>query len=176
MSTRVSESKPALQTADSSSNPPKSTFKPTCVDANTYDERFEFGRGLNLATNEQCCSGKSPIGSFEIGDCITIFAIEKNANGSADSINGYHVSVDTDNENISEFLDGLEMPLEICLIGGNDHTTSEGQLLSNIENCISKSYGDLSCVTFSLLNQTPEDCDYCSACLEMDGTLTYCYY
>lgn len=134
-------------------------------------------------TDEHKYSEDKSITSFEIGDCITVFAVEKLDN-KINAIMGFHISDDTTVDEIKEeclndYIDAAEKRkfYEISIIGGTQKTTNgNGCLLNNIHQAIKDFFINEN---FKIIQEhknmnATTNFKFISANLQMDGTLTLC--
>ncbi len=139
-----------------------------------------FAKALKIGTGESRLSGASSITSIEIGDCITVFAVEK-IDGKIGCIIGWHIDDGSTIDGIREEFDKwAESDLEhdFFIIGGNQEATQgEGCLLENIHVAISGYFtGDFK-IVHELVDLNPDGLfKYVSANLQMNGTFSYCYH
>jgi hypothetical protein len=153
---------------------------PQVISEEVFEKLFGSGKSLEIYTDESQLSGNKSISSMEIGDCITVFAVEKE-NGKTDCIMGWHLDD-------GSTIDGIKKQLEKCgdselehdfyIIGGNQGTTQgEGCLLENIREAISGYFIAESKIVFELVNPNADGkFKYVSANLQMNGTLSYCHH
>ncbi len=127
-----------------------------------------------IATSEVVCSTDKPIVSWEIGDCITVFGIQKNQRGEITGIAGAHIAARTGLEDMEEPLGAFSADggtTDIFLIGGDENSISEG-LVNTIYDGLNKALGKAYKIVEEKLNLPGEE--YVSASLEMDGNFTFC--
>src|ERR1700733_1492141 len=109
---------------------------------NTYmemDERdfylqYDSDAAEMISADEGAFSDGKSITSYDIGDCITVFAIEKQGSKN-EAINGWHISRDNSIDDIKNLFGGVfgAEDHDFYIIGGNESTThGEGCLLENI--------------------------------------------
>lgn len=116
------------------------------LDEVNFFKEFGWGSAKMLATGEDGYVGSSTehksITSFDIGDCITIFAIEKKSNKN-EGVICWHIDNGSSVEDLIEEMEGYDYtnPYDIYIIGG-DSSTTEGSdcLLKNIQKASVLSY------------------------------------
>ena len=161
-----------------------------------FDELFYDAK--HIGTDETAYSEDRSITSFSIGDCITLFAIEKK-DGKIQAIMGWHFSDETTVEDmkgddfLNAFVFGKELDddeessephdtgkkYDLYIIGGNAATTQgTGCLLANIHQAIEEFFFEGSYVIRLELTDLNAKTTYnfVSANLQMDGTLTICHH
>lgn len=145
-----------------------------------FFKQFSEEKTKTIATDEDAYvdfqSQKKAITSYEIGDCITIFALEKENNKNK-SLIGWHISNGGSVHDIVEELEGYEQnnPYEIYIVGGTtDTVTGHGCLLENIKEAIKTVFNNHSKIKLELVDLDKSNLDYISANMHLDGTLTIC--
>jgi hypothetical protein len=176
---------------------------PLTLSEKDFFEQFGVGDAKQIGTDEKAYSEDISITSFDIGDCITLFAIEKEA-GKIKAVIGWHIgddtsvedlkgdeyldafitgnSVDSDESDSSEDLEETEPQIpqktyDLYIIGGTKHTTEgHGCLLSNIHQAIEEFFFKRTfTIKKELVNLNAGTInEFVSANLQIDGTLTFC--
>jgi hypothetical protein len=155
-------------------------ISPVKMSEKSFNKLFGSEKAIQLVTDEFQMSGERSITSYAIGECITVFVVEK-IDGKTDSIMGWHLSLDsTVDDIIGDFNEMAEAKLDhdIYIIGGTEDTVEgEDCLLENIREAISRAFKGKSKIVLELLNlNTDGKFDYISANLQMNGTLSYCHH
>jgi hypothetical protein len=133
-----------------------------------------------IGTDQEAYLEQGSISSFDIGDCITVFAIEKKDNKRTALI-GWHIgngeSVHSLKKQFKEYVYD-DLKYEIYIIGGTEITTGpEGCLLERIYGAINEVYNEDSVIKKELVNLNKNnDFQFVSANLHLDGTLTICHH
>jgi len=153
---------------------------PEVISPKTFDQLFGLEKSLKIFTDESQLSGDKSISSMEVGDCITIFAVEKD-NGKTDCIMGWHMSNGSTIAGIEKEFEKCadsELEHDLYIIGGNQETTQgKGCLLENIRVAISRYFTGKFKIVHELVDLNPEGTfKYVSANLQMNGTFSYCYH
>lgn len=148
------------------------------IPADEFFRRFQNAKQIH--TDEVEFSQESSISSVEMDDCITIFGIERDADGKIAEISAYHPASLTDEEEmLEEYFDSFEKGASISfyIIGGNDASTTPGDLLSTILTTIENCFGNTECIKEQLtgINKGSSN-QFSTANIQMDGTLTYCMH
>lgn len=146
-----------------------------------------------IGSDEHEKSDEESITSFDMAECITLFAIEKRGS-QIEAIIGWHISDDTSVDTIKgeDFLDAhlfgksseSEGPedsrgkkYDLYIVGGDETTTQgHGCLLENIHQAIEEFFFEDSFIIrqkYVHLN-LGTGIKFVSANLQMDGTLTIC--
>jgi hypothetical protein len=139
----------------------------------------KFQGALKIATDEDEFSDENSITSFEVGDCITVFGINKEK-GKISGIFGCHFDSLSDESEIKEPMKetlqkGSNYQCELYIIGGNGSKDSQ-KCLKNTHMTISKLQSKYTVNTLGECTNpnAGTNCTYVSANLQMDGTLTFC--
>ena len=157
----------------------ESIFIPTQRFVKIPLEVFEssFTTALKINTDEKKDSGYTPIASIHIGDCITIFAFEYDEKNELDRIIGYHAQNKTTKEEIEDWLkevhDQDDSKIFFYIIGGDEETTSEDGLLSNICAGIKSHMENNDCI-LEMLTNIKGEYKYVNAAITMEGLLFFC--
>lgn len=176
---------------------------PLTLSEKEFFDQFGIGKAKQIGTDQTKCSEDKSITSYDIGDCITLFALEKEA-GKIKAIIGWHIgdgesvedlkgdeylnayitgnSVDSDEPESSEDLEDTDTQIppktyDLYIIGGTKHTTEgQGCLLNNIHQAIEEFFFEGTyTIKKELVNLNAGTTnEFVSANLQIDGTLTYC--
>lgn len=146
-----------------------------------FFKRFGPGGSDNarqIATDDGYCRASGSITSAEMGDCLTVFGLEK-VNSITDSIMGCHISNQTSVHQIKKMLDENSNPknfYDLYIIGGDKHSTlGKKCLLEKIHRAILELFTGGFKIVQERINLNSETTDaYISANLNIDGTFTFC--
>lgn len=176
---------------------------------NNYKEYTEtkFYKAFNtnvksIGTDAIAYSDGESITSFDIGDCITVFAIEKNEKNKIEAIIGFHIgngatvedlkgdeyfdafingnTIDSEESEYSEGSDEAQQApksYELFIVGGDSNTTKGSNcLLKIILKAVEEFFPTGSfTIDVSLVNPNGgTHYKFVSANLQMDGTLSIC--
>lgn len=153
------------------------------LDEKDFFKNFGWEKAKMLGTDEEgyvdSSTAYNSITSFDIGDCITIFAIEKENNKNIGVI-CWHIGNGSSVKNLIKEMKGYDYtnPYDIYIIGGNSSTT-EGTncLLNNIHKAINNIFNLASTVKLQLTNLDAQTgLNFVSTNLCLNGTLTLCYH
>ncbi len=175
MSTKIGNvSQPSIFTG------PKIAY--TVMDSENFFKKFGWDKTQVIATDESYyadhqISSKKSITSFEVGDCITVFALEKEKN-AIKAIIGWHLGNPLSAKQVANKFKGFEYtnPYDIYIIGGNKSTTEgDNCLLANIHKAIKTIFNEESQVKLELIDVAARgEATFVSANIQLDGTLTLC--
>ena len=142
-----------------------------------FFKKFGWGKAKMVGTDENAYSEDKPISAFDIGDCITLFAIEKK-NNKNEAMISWHIGNGSSVKDLVSELKGYNYsnPYDLYIIGGiSDTTEGEGCLLDNIHKAIKIIFNQSSKIKLELVNLNAKTgLDFVSASLQLDGTLTFC--
>jgi len=113
--------------------------EPVIMEESAFFKKFHGARVI--ATDEDTFSHENSITSFEVGDCITVFGINKEK-GKISDIFGCHFDSLSDENEITERIEetlqkGSKYLCELYIIGGNGSKDSK-KCLKNTHQTISK--------------------------------------
>ena len=165
-----------------SSPPTLPMSNPNVVGEKEFFENFGHKKAKMLATDEDgfvnSATKYQSITSFDIGDCISIFAIEK-GNTKNESVICWHIGDGSSVKYLKNEMKGnYTNPYDIYIIGGNSSTT-EGPdcLLNNIHEAIENVFNSTYTVKLELINLDKKTgLNFVSANMHLNGALTLCYH
>jgi len=141
-----------------------------------FTEKFPQDHVEFIPSGEMAYSEDKPIVSYEIGDCITVFGVQKDGQGHIESIAGYHAELGTGIDSMKEYLESCfdkdALTWEIFLIGGTAESIKKGSLLSIIHEGLKGVLKDKYKIIEEKVN-LPGD-QYVTAALTMKGELFFC--
>ena len=142
-----------------------------------FFRRYGQGQAKLIGKDQSKYSDGKSITSYDIGDCITVFAIEKKQ-GKAVAILGWHIANHSSIEDIKAELDehGVASNYhEIYIVGGTaDTTEGTGCLLDNIHQALDQYFTTKVKIAQELVDLVGGECTFVSANLQLNGTLTIC--
>ena len=148
------------------------------VSEGEFFKTFGVNQVKRIGCGEFVYSENWSITSYDIGDSITVFAVEKKGS-SIEAIMGWHLgggcSVEEIQLQLNEFAD-KDRNSNLYIIGGAQHTTEGPEcLLANIKAAIEGFFiADVKILKELVSLNAGMREHFVSANLQMDGTLTYC--
>ncbi len=139
-----------------------------------------FAQATPVWEDEVEFSTQASLSSCGMDDCITVFGIERDANGSIVEISAYHIkSFTKEDEMIETYFSRFvaQDAVSFYIIGGNAASVARGDLLDTIRATIRGYFGNIDRIRQSLtgINDGRHN-KYSTANIQMDGSLSYCFH